>query len=686
MTSSLQAKAVAVAARWAGMTVLALVLLIGAVAPVQAQNRTPRLLDGKTSLYERVLTRPGAAIVAQPGQQGGSPVPPLSQYYVYDRKAVGGGDWIEVGAGSRGKTDGWIAADATLPWKQQMALAFTNPAGRDRTLLFDKRETVVELLKAPDSAAAVAPIQKAVEQGKGDPRVVSIEPATYIDIDKQFYLLPILQAGEEESGKGFRARVIEIASVTAKADAASPATAGQVAPQAPQPPPTEAIKAFSAAVVFVIDSTISMGPYIDRTREAVRRVYDAVEKAGLGRQVKFGLVAFRSSTKAVPKLEYVTKTYVDPNTVTSGGDFLDKVASLKEATVSSARFDEDPYAGVMAAVKGIDWDAFGGRYVVLITDAGAIEGHDPLSGTGLDAQQVRLELQERGIALYALHLKTGAGKADHAHAAAQYKELSRNPNAPSPLYFPVDAGSVEQFGQLVDQLAGQITGQVKAASKGDMVPGSARTATATAPAAAPAASPTPEQAKAQMAAATDQVGRAMQLAWLGRTQGTAAPPLFHAWLSDRAFAQPDKATTEVRVLLTKNQLSDIAEVVSTVLDAGEKSQQTATADFFDLIRSAAAHLARDPGKLADPNATRLGQLGLLGEYLDDLPYKSDVMGLTRDEWVSWSTSEQEELLDKLRRKLRLYQLYNDDSGRWVALAPGADAGDRVYPVPLEALP
>ena len=178
----------------------------------------------------------------------------------------------------------------------------------------------------------------------------------------------------------------------------------------------------------------------------------------------------------------------------------------------------------------------------------------------------------------------------------------------------------------------------------------------------------------------------MQLAWLGRVQGTAAPPLFRAWLSDRAFAQPDKATTEVRVLLTKNQLSDMAQVVTTVLDAGEKSQQTATADFFDLIRSAAANLARDPAKLADPKATRLGQLGLLGEYLDDLPYKSDVMGLTRDDWVSWSTSEQEELLDKLRRKLRLYQLYNDDVGRWVALAPGADAGDTVYPVPLEALP
>ncbi|MFO1153258.1 MAG: vWA domain-containing protein [Rhodospirillales bacterium] len=686
MTSNQPGYATAGLAPRIGVMALAFLLLLsvlpGADAGlVVAQNRTPKLLEGKTSLYERVLTRPGALIAAQPGASDGKAVPPLSQYYVYDRKQISGREWVEVGAGSLGKTDGWIAAEATLPWKQQMTLAFTNPAGRDRTLLFDKRETVVELLKAPDPAATVAPILKAAESPQGDPRVVSIEPATYIDIDKQFYLLPILQAREEETAKGFRARVIEIASVTAKADATSPAMPGQAKPQAPTAPPTDAIKAFSTAVVFVIDSTISMGPYIDRTREAVRRVYDAVEKAGLGHQVKFGLVAFRSSTKAVPKLEYVSKIYADPNKVASTQDFLDQVASLKEAAVSSAHFDEDPYAGVMAAVKGINWGPFGGRYVVLITDAGAIEGRDPLSSTGLDAQQVRLELQERGIALYALHLKTAEGKADHGHATSQYKDLSRNPNAPAALYFPVDAGSVEQFGQLVDQLAGQITDQVKAASKGEMVPGSARTAiTPGAP------SPANPQTQAQLAAATEQVGRAMQLAWLGRTQGTTAPPLFRAWLSDRSFAQPDKATTEVRVLLTKNQLSDMAQVVSAVLDSGEKNQQTTTADFFDLIRSAAAHLARDPAKLADPKAKNLGQLGLLGEYLDDLPYKSDVMGLTRDDWVSWSTSEQEELLDKLRRKLRLYQLYNDDASRWVVLAPGADASDTVYPVPLEALP
>lgn len=660
----------------AASLLLVIAIAVAGAPAVLAQDRTPLLMEGKKTLFQRVLTRPGAYVAASPGEATGKKVPAFSQYYVYSRKPVAGREWLEVGAGSRGAIDGWISAEATLPWKQQMALAFTNPAGRDRTLLFEKREDVVSLVKAPDSGAAVAPIRKAVEDGPpGDPQVISIEPATYVDILKQFYLLPILEAKEEDSGKGFKVRVLEVASVTAKEDEQAP---GEPAAA----PAAGAIRTFSAALVFVIDSTISMGPYIDRTRDAVKRVYDAIEAAGLTDQVRFGLVAFRSSVKKTPKLEYVAKVFADPSEVKDGADFLARVADLKPASVSSAKFNEDPYAGVMEAVNQIKWQQFGGRYVVLISDAGAIEGSDPLSSTSLDAQQVRLELERLGIALYALHLKTPEGKRTHAQAEHQYKELSTNAVTGRPIYYPVESGSVAQFGSMVDDLAASIVAQVKSASKGELVPGSARAAARS----NPTARASPQDLKARLAEDTALLGRAMQLAYLGRVLGTEAPPLFRAWLSDRDFAQPERATTEVRVLLTKNQLSDMAEVVTTVLDAGEKSQQTSSADFFDLIRSAAAHLARDPAALKDPKVTNLGELGLLGEYLNDLPYRSEVLSLSRDDWVAWSLSQQEELLDSLRRKLRLYQVYNEDVDRWVALAPGADPGEMVYPVPLEALP
>ncbi len=644
--------------------------------PAAAQGRTPLLMDGKQTLYQRVLSRPGAEVVDQPGGQGGTQQPALTRFYVYARQTVGGGEWLEVGVNRRGDTVGWIDAARTVPWKQQMTLAFTNPARRERTLMFKDRETLVDIWESEAPGKVVEPIREKVVAGKPDERVVSIEPDTFIDISKKFYLLPILQAEEIWTYADEPVRVLEIASVSASADEAP----AEPTASAPEPPKTNLLREFNAALVFVIDTTISMGPYIERTREAVSRIYDRVEAAGLKEKVKFGLVAYRSNVEAVPGLEYTSRLVVSPNNVKGGQDFLDRMRDVEPASVSSSKFNEDAYAGLMTALNEIDWNAFGGRYVVLVTDAGALPGGDPLSGTGLDAEQVRLEAQHRGVALYALHMKTPAGKRNHGEAESQYTTLSRHPLVTNPLYYGVAAGSVDQFGSIVDSLAEAIVRQVNAAAKGQAVPGSARTAD---PASAPTEEPKTEEERIEQQA--ELLGHAMQLAYLGRRQGTEAPDLFKSWISDRAFAQPTVATTDVRVLLTKNQLSDLQQVLKSILDAASASQ-TGAKDFFGSLRSAAAVLGRDPNALTSADAKKISDLGLLGEYLEDLPYRSDVMTLDQDTWTSWSDDQQAAFTNKLRRKLRLYQLYHDDVDRWVFLAEGSDPGESVYPVPLDALP
>lgn len=683
--------------------VVGLLLAIVALgADPAAAAGAPLLMEGKQTIFQRVLTRPGASLVQQPGAADGRAQPALSRFYVYGRKTVGNTEWVEVGGGVHGKVEGWLDANATLPWKQQMALTFTNPANRERTLMFDSREQLMDLLLAEDPGVASAPLREAVEAGKPAPGVVSIEPREYIDFSKQFYLLPILEAEEVVTHQGY-VRALQIASVTeeegvdptaaaAQSGGASGATSAQQTSGQQSSGEAAALRSFSATVTFVIDSTISMGPYIDRVREAVRRIYDRIEQANLLDQIKFGLIAYRSNIEKAPGLQYVSKVFVDPNAVEGGEDFLNKVAGLGPADVSSARFDEDAYAGVMTALETVDWSAFGGRYLVLITDAGALEGSDALSGTRLGAEQVRLEAEELGVAIYALHLKTPQGRNNHASAERQYEALSYNKVLQKPLYYPVESGSVAAFGSVVDQLGAAIVEQVEAAAMGEEAAGSARTASGAAPsqpASAPGTNDGSEDVAAQIKADARLLGHAMQLAYLGRQQGTEAPDLFKAWLADRAFGNFAVPTTEVRVLLTKNQLSDLRDVVKAILDAGEQSQDpdaVSTADFFDLLRSSAAHLARDPNQLSNPDAARLGELGLLGEYLDDLPYKSQVMTLTADEWEQWSISQQEDLLDTLRRKLRHYQIYHDDSDRWVSLGGTGDPGEAVYPVPIDALP
>jgi hypothetical protein len=499
-----------------------------------------------------------------------------------------------------------------------------------------------------------------------------------VDFKKNFYLLPILQAEEVMSDAGFNVRLLEVASVS-RQDAGANSAAS---PQAVQ----SSIKAFSAGVMFVIDSTLSMDPYIERTRQAVQTIYARMEKEKLGDKVKFGLLAFRSNLKAVPQLEYTTRLYVDPTKVKDGADFVAKIKDLKATKVSTPKFDEDPYAGVQEALDKINWNEFGARYIVLITDAGAIDAGDPLSSTGLDAQALRSRAKEKGVALYVLHLKTGEGKHNHQSAQAQYETLAFSAITNRALYYPVDAGRVNVFGETIEALGQSLVSQIKQASMGEVVPGSALTASNATPAPAIPATPS-AAANPSVAIAQDAVliGRAMQLAYLGGATNAKAPPFFQAWISDRDLLKQNVPTTEVRVLLTKAQLSDLSSIVRKIVDAANASL-VSPADMFAQLRSIAATMGRDPNDLRGPNAQKLGQMGLLDEYLEGLPYKSDVLGLDEDQWKSMSVSAQTQFMIRLNTKLKQYQAFNADPDSWVSLAKGSDPSEFVYPVPLEALP
>lgn len=667
------------------LSVVAASILLGTLSTVlsfQAQAQTqapakPLLQAGKKSLHQRVLTTPDCALFEKIGEANGQSVPAFSRYYVYERTDNGGLPWIRVGPDTKGSMVGWLDEACTVEWKMQLTLAFTNPANRNPVLFFESREKVEALVDSELPAMAIAPIMTELDNTGKAAGVVAKEPELAVNQQQNFYLLPIFDFEELYTQAGEPMRALSVASVT-KQDRASEKDKSSA--KAPDPSAAadqqSSLKAFSAAVVFVIDSTISMGPYIDRTREAVGSITKQIESAGLGDQVKFGLVAYRGNVEAVANLEYASKLYVDPVTVTSGADFLQKIADLKPAAVSTPSFNEDTYAGLNTAIEDIDWKQFGARYMVLITDAGAITGQDKLSTTQLDAAQVRLAAKEKGIAIYTLHLKTPAGKRNHPIAQAQYEELTFNEVVGRSFYYPVDAGSVEGFGQRVDGLASSIVDQAKMAYEGETAAGSALLAQA--------AEPTTDPVETLRRDAI-LMGHAMQLAYLGEKQGTQAPNVFTAWVLDRDLANPSRPTTEVRVLVTKNELSDMSATVQSIVDAANQSHISPT-NMFEQLRSVAATMGRDPSQLNQSEQTNLAELGLIGEYLEGLPYQSDVLNLDEQTWKSWSAAQQQQFIRNLSGKLALYRSFNADLDRWVALAPDADAGDNVYPVPLEALP
>ncbi|MDN6180137.1 MAG: vWA domain-containing protein [Halomonadaceae bacterium] len=648
----------------------------GAAGIAMAADDAPLIMAGKDTLPQRALTTPGCHLHQKAGGPAGEALPAFSRFYVYQRAKENGDKWLKVGPDRYGNVSGWLPESCTVDWKMQLTLAFTNPANRDRLLFFKQRDALTTIFDEFEPSAKVAPLRARLERDEQVPAVLAQEPEYFVDLQEQFYLLPILEGQEVMTESGFRTRLLKVASVSKQdelIDDASEAKADSQADAAAQ------LQEFNASVVFVIDSTVSMGPYIERTKDAVKRVYDSLEEKHLTDKVRFGMVSFRDSVEATPEIEYTTRLFADPNDTQSGEDFMAQVASLQESRASTVGWEEDAYAGVMQAVEDIDWNRFGARYVVLITDASAVEGDSERSSTGFNADQVRLEAGRKGIALYTLHLQTPEGEklGDNATAETQYRNLSTFSGTNTSLYYPVDASNLELFSQRVDTLAAAITEQVHSSYMGNEAIGSTLNAE---PAAAD------DDAEAQkMREDTQLIGHAMQLAYLGQVNDSQAPPVFEGWISDRDLIDQNVPTTEVRVLLTKGELSDLSDVVSDILDAANAGLISPT-DMFAQLRSVAAAAGNDASQVGQEESRQLGEMGLMGEYLEDLPYQSEVLNLDEALWTSWSGLQQERFIRNLTTKLRHYQRYNEDVDRWVSLAPDADPREDVYPVPLEMMP
>jgi hypothetical protein len=544
----------------------------------------------------------------------------------------------------------------TVPWRHAITLSFASPTNRERVLFFRDRN---DLLNFVNSGKAPAETQRITKEfaAKGalapGSSVIAAEPEKFVDLQKEFYLLPVLEANSALLKSGYKARTVKVASITRDA-VATPA----------KPPSDAGIANFNSAVVFVIDATSSMQPYIDRTRSAMQQVLAQADQAKVADRIRFGLVAFQDDPAKTKGVEYLSKIFADPNQMTSREQFLSAIQKVQATKSSTRAFSEDAYAALDDALKKINWQKFGGRYVVYITDASAREGNSPLAATRMSTDQVRTLAQERGVAVYAVHLKTPEGKKDHAIAEAQFKRLSTWPGK-GPLYFPVEAGDPAKFEADVKRMADALVEQVRrpdkalqapAAGKGDAIQES-----------------------------VDAVGKAMVLAYLGRQQGVKSPPMYEAWASDLDVRNADVKSFTVRVLLTKNQLSDLQSTLRRLVDAAEKAQLD-PASFFNQLRSAAVAMGRDPSKLGQGKARNLEQAGLMGEYLEGLPYQSQVMSIDFNTWTNMGVGQSQAIIDGIKSKIALYQRFHDDVDRWTKLNPAAGDGDRVYPVPIDALP
>ncbi len=542
-----------------------------------AQQSKPLLIPGKRTLYQKVITHPGTKLYAFAGDSAQvlkKWVKPFTVFYVYQRSVVGGKPWLEIGLSSTEGAVGWIKESKTSEWNQALTLVFTERTGRQPALFFKNMELLQEVAASasPGERAAELALQFAEIQSGDLSRlakfpVTAIEPPEEAVAKERFYLMPIFQAVELFEGVKF----LEVASID---------------PGTEQLPQDIELR---TGIVFVIDTTISMKPYIERTRKAVRNIYDAIERAGLSDKTAFGLVVFRNSTKKTPGLEYVARVLSDLRDGRERDQFERALAQAQEAVISTHSFNEDAFAGLKTALEDLNWSPYLSRLAFLITDAGAIRNDDPYSSTGMNEAEIADMAAAKGVKIFALHLKTPAGKKrnNHPYAETQYRDLTGHTDPMiGDLYVPIEAdqpgAGVRGFGSVVEGVAAQMVELVRATSAGERL---------TLPV-LPSAREKDVVKEAVRKAAI--LGYAMQLDFLGGRGGVKAPEVVTAWVSDMDLARPDTPTFKVGVLLTKNQLSDLSQRLKVILDQAQRTKRTGAKDFFQSILAAAAQTSRDP--------------------------------------------------------------------------------------------
>ncbi|MDD3471311.1 MAG: hypothetical protein PHS86_00865, partial [Syntrophaceae bacterium] len=395
-------------------------------------------------------------------------------------------------------------------------------------------------------------------------------------------------------------------------------------------------------------------------------------------------VAYRDNVEKIPGIEYTAKIFCNLQEGVNIGTFSQKVGELREAQVGSQGFDEDVWAGMAKALNdaALKSRSDASLFIIQIGDAAGHDYPDPMGTTEFVAATIRQMANEHkphSATIMSLHLQTPeAKKADNiGKAAAQFSAMADKVSGRE-LYFPVENGDPtllrEKFlGMTVFNF---IKGQAGATKEGKIT------------------KQDPPPAPGIELALTEKLEQgvkgaimAAQIEYLGSKKTekgeVKAPRDIQAFVMDRDLEDLSKRPMDVKLLITKNNIDELKKSLQNVLEAGTKAQISG-ADFFDELQSVMASSVRDPKMIS--KGVALNKIGLMPEFIEGLPYKSEIMNMTNDDWTNMSPDAQVEFMTKVKTKIALYQTFYNDSDKWIELNKGDEPGDWVMPVALDALP
>lgn len=633
----------------------------------------------KTNLPLKVLPRPLSNVYQKKDANGPvteSNVPAFQPLYVFERSDIDLTDnlepkgWYLVGTGSE-RPLGYMRAVDVIEWRTAMIAAYTHRGTGDNerkpVIMFKDRGSLERLMDGQNPQDAAKALYKRLDASDVPNEIITREPDAYVNISKQFYLLPIL-ATKDMTEQGFEdTRILQIAAAVPnkRADAAQQCTTlrkdfADCIQRIGNPTDED----LTIDVVFVIDFTGSMQNSIDAVKRALHNsanIFASQSKSD--QRINFGLISYTDTpesrgeraTADNPVVRNFTPQLVPRAQLASILDQFGRVIG------PGGDIPEETFAGVLEGINA-RWRPDSVKLLVLIGDASGHEPSHPQSTTKKDAQTLRLLATEQGVYIATLYIKNPDQATDWAIGQEQFKKLAENPGT-APNFRAVDADPREIENALSEATAEMVERLRKLKADRQKQ----------APAAQAPAAPKSQNivVDAFRVALVEFIGRA------------AEPPRdIQGWVLDKDLTDLRRPAFDIHVLVTRADLDQLNKGVRTIIDAYENSR-TSSESFFNSLRAISTTLAVDWNV---SSSEVLAKSPYIPKWIESLPYKSEIMSMRYTDFEDKTADQRQQLMAKLKSLVQFYEGVLARPESWVRLHADARHEEHVYPLKLDSLP
>jgi len=543
------------------------------------------------------------------------------------------------------KLIGWISEKESIPWRRALVMRFTNPLNRDPSLFFRDRTSILELVQQdPNSRRSrIQSIRAQLQKGgRANPGVIAVEPQVGVR-QENIIMYPVLDFYPHVGEKDLRidgkfSRLLEVAARTRSDRKGQADRAGNI--------PID--------IVFVMDTTESMQPYLTNTLEALKEFVSTSRNDDL----RFGFIGYRDKH---PAFGYQVKEFT--RKTQPAVDFLHTLSGV-EAQPTIVKGDDIPecvFQGINKALDSTQWRKEAIKIIFLVGDA---PGRDE---DNLNVRVLRDKAHTRQINIYAFHIKNSVISGGYDPLTEkQFENLSSTyegaygTSRQTSHFLTLEARSsdfrrtvLEHFQEAQTALEAIHTKQ----TKGTELPGF------------------------KPHSLTELI---FQQAMLMLPDSSLPDNEVRGWVCDKVLTDPGREALAPMILLTETELEELDQRVRELKNIGEaalRGEGGTTLDFFDLVEKNTRFTMVNPSAVnfRDAFAVPLG--------IDQLPYESDIMASTREEFKNMDHVQ--DFVRSMTNKLAHYEdlkRRRGDPTVWKKLSTGARDRDRVVGVELNQLP